>query len=129
MLNILRLKGDDSYTEEELAKICHARPVKGTANADLVKAAKQVGLKLVEVKKNAAIADIERNLDAGAFVIINYFEAFSEGGHYSIVTDYDETALYIADCYDGFLRIEKKYFPKWWHNSDKSIRGWYMAIK
>jgi len=129
LLNVLRLKGDGAYSEPELAQICKARPGSGTDNNDLVVAAKQIGLEVVEVRQNATIADIERHLDNAAYVIINYFEAFSQDGHYSVVTDYDEHALYIADCYDGFLRITKKYFPRWWHNSDGSIVGWFMALR
>lgn len=129
LLNILRMKGDASYSEDELAVICKAVPGKGTTNDNMVAAAKKIGLEVIETKANSQISDIERHIDNGDYVIINYFEAFSEDGHYSIAAEYDDKALYIADCYDGLIRIEKKYFPKWWHNSDNTIQGWFMAVK
>ena len=128
LLNVLRMKGDTSHSEEEVAKLCKAKPGSGTDNKALVNAAKELGLNIIEEKKDASIDDLERNIDAGSYVIVNYFEAFSQDGHFSIVTNYDNRSLYIADCYDGLLRIEKKYFKNWWHNSDKTLHGWYVAL-
>jgi len=128
ILNVLRLKGDFSRTEKELAELCDAKVGIGSSNENVVKAAKQVGLKILEQKADAAIADIEKQLDNDAYVIVNYCHAFSDTGHYAVITDYDEEALYFADSSLGFLRLRKEYFKKYWYNSDKTIYGWYVAL-
>jgi len=129
ILNVLRLKGDFSRTEKELIKLCDAKAGVGSSNENVVKAAKQVGLKILEEKTDAKIADIERHIDSGAYVIVNYLHAFSGTGHYTVVTDYDDIALYFVDSSLGFLRLRKEYFKKYWYNSDKTIHGWYAAVK
>lgn len=129
LLNVLRMKGDQSQSEESLTKLTKAIPGEGTYPPLMEAAAKELGLEITEAKFNAEIADLEKHLDAGDYVIINYFEAFSEDGHFSVVVEHDDRAIYIADCYIGLIRIEKKYFPKWWHSSDGSTQGWFMAVK
>jgi predicted double-glycine peptidase len=129
ILNILRLKEDFSHSEEELTKLCDAKPGVGSSNENVVKAAKQVGLKILEEKTNSAIADIEKHIDNGAYVIVNYIHAFDGNGHYSAITDYDDRSLYFADSSLGFLRLRKEEFQKHWYNSDKTIRGWYAAVR
>jgi predicted double-glycine peptidase len=129
ILNALRLKGDFSRSEEELAKLCDAKPGIGTSNQNVVKVARQVGLEILEEKANAVIVDIERNIDNGAYVIVNYFDAFSDEGHYSVITEYDNRALYFTDSGFGLFRLNKEDFIKFWHNSDKTIYGWYVAVK
>ncbi|MES2971470.1 MAG: C39 family peptidase [Patescibacteria group bacterium] len=128
LLNVLHLKGDSSHSEQELVELCKAKPVLGTSNENLIKAAKQVGLKLVEEKSNALVQDIERNIDAGVSVIVNYFHAFAGEGHYAVVTNYDNKALYLVDSSFGLLRLRKEDFEKFWYNSDKTIYGWYAAV-
>jgi|SRR5665213_3578236 len=129
VLNILRLKGDFSHTEEELAKLCHAKPGVGTSNENIIKAAKQVGLKVLEDKANSTIADIEKHIDNDAYVIVNYIDAFCGEGHYSAVTDYDDQSLYFADSALVFLRLSKEDFQKHWYSSDKTIYAWYAAVR
>jgi predicted double-glycine peptidase len=129
ILNVLRLKGDFSHNEEELIKLCDAKLGIGSSNENVVKAAKLVGLKVVEEKTDASIADLEKQLDTGAYIIINYCHAFSDLGHYAVITDYDNEALYFADSSLGFLRLRKNYLEKFWYNSDKTIYGWYVALK
>lgn len=129
LLNILRLKGDMSYTEDELSILCQSKPITGTENSVLVKVARKINLDIIEEKYNAEILDIERNINNGAYVVVNYFEPFTGESHYSVITNYDKKSLYFADCYLGYLRIEKWCFKKWWHNADNSIIGWYFAVK
>jgi predicted double-glycine peptidase len=129
ILNVLRLKGDSSRSEEEMAELCHAKPGVGSSNEDLVKAVREVGLEVVEEKSDANTQDIERHIDDGAYVIVNYFNAFSDEGHYAVVTGYDDKALYFTDSSLGYLRLKKEYFKKFWYNSDKTVYGWYAAVK
>jgi predicted double-glycine peptidase len=132
LLNALHLKGDFSRTEEELSKLCDAKAKFGTTEENLVKAARTVGLELVEEKSNATVEDIQRNIDNGAYVIICYTNAFSGNGHYTCVTEYDDRALYCRDPALGLLRLSKEYLPKFWHGSMDASRGsnrWYMAVK
>jgi predicted double-glycine peptidase len=129
LLNVLRLKGDFSRSEEELSKLCKAQPKIGTTEEDMVKAAKALGLKVAEEKQDADTSDIEKHIDNGDFVIVCYFHAFSGEGHYALVSEYDEKAFYLRDCSLGFPRLKKKYFKRYWYNSDKSIYGWLLAVK
>lgn len=127
LLNVLLLKGDSSHTESELAKLCDCKPKVGTSNANLVKAAKAIGLEVVEAKDQAAIEDIERHIDNGECVIACYHYAYSGEGHYAVVTEYDDEALYFRDCTSGFFRLKKKYFDKFWYGDES--RRWLMAVK
>lgn len=129
LLNILYQKGDFSHTEEELAELCDAKPGIGTANETLVKVAEDIGLEVAEVKQDANVSDIERNIDTGRFVIVNYFSAYSGNGHYSIISEYDDRSLYFRDCSRGFFVLDKDEFENFWYNQNKTIYGWYMATE
>ena len=128
LLNILRMKGDLSYTEQELADMCGVTEV-GTDNSALLNVAERIGLQVVEEKRNAEMADIERHIDSGGFVIVNYFLTSRGFGHFSVVISYDDEALYFADSYVGHLRIEKEHFYPLWHDTDKTILIWFVALK
>jgi predicted double-glycine peptidase len=129
LLNVLRLRGDPSHNEQELVRRCNAKPGIGTSHEDMVKVAPEIGLKLVKEKREATIEDIERHIDDdGAFVIVNYIDAFSGHGHYAIITEYDDKAFYFSDCSMGLFRLEKEFFKKFWHSAS-GIPQWYMAVK
>jgi uncharacterized protein YvpB len=133
LLNVLHLKGDFSHTEEELAKLCDAKVGYGTTPENLVKAAKQLGIEVVEEKTNASLQDIQRNLDAGAYVIILSTATFSGNSHYTCITEYDDQALYCRDSAYGFLRLDTEYLGKLWHgvehDASKGSRQWYVAVR
>jgi len=129
LLNVLRLKGDKTYSENELAILCDAKPNMGTDHTALVKVAERIGIEVVEVKVNASLADVEHHIDDNHFVIVNYIDAFTGEGHFSIVTDYDEESFYFADCYFGFFHLDKKVFTKWWYNQNRTIQAWFAAVK
>lgn len=128
LLNILRLKGNPDYDELSLTKLCNALPGKGTTHENLVTAAECIGLECVEEKERGTVSDLERLIDGGNYVIINYLVAFSDSGHYTVVTNYDAEALYFYDCSYGFMRFEKEYLKKFWISKD-SIPQWYAAFK
>lgn len=129
ILNILHQKGNFEHSERSLVRLCNAKPGIGSANDDVINTCKLVGLKIVQTAENASIHDIEVQLDANSYVIVNYFQVFSGEGHYAVIADHDNNAFYLMDSSLGLLRLRKEYFKKYWHNSDKSIYGWYVAVK
>lgn len=133
LLNILHLKDDFTHNEKELAELCNAKTGIGTTNENLVKAAQKIGLELIEEKSNATVQDIQRNIDNGAYVIICYANAYSGNGHYTVVTEYDDLAIYCRDSGFGLFRFSKEYLEKFWHGKDSasttSSKQWYMAVK
>jgi predicted double-glycine peptidase len=129
ILNVLRLKGDLSFSESELSELCEAKPCIGTTNEKIVDVVKKVGLDAIEEKRDSSLLDIERNLDQGAYVIVCYTHAFAGEGHYAVIASHDENAFYLVDPSFGFLRLRKEYLEKFWFNSDSSIHGWYLAVQ
>ena len=129
ILNVLHIKGDFSQTEEGLTELCQALPGKGSKRDKVVSACQSVGLEVLESREGGVVEDIEGHLDAGAYVIVNYYHAFNGDGHYSVITDYDDRAVYIMDCSLGLIRLLKEDFAKYWYNSDKTVFGWYVAVK
>jgi ABC-type bacteriocin/lantibiotic exporter with double-glycine peptidase domain len=133
LLNILHLKDDFSHNEEELAQLCEAKVGHGTTPENLVKAAQKLGLEVVEEKSNGTVEDIQRNIDTKSFVIILYKNAFSGHSHYTVVTKYDDLALYCRDSAFGLLRFSKEYLDRFWHGVDhdasKGSKQWYIAVK
>lgn len=129
ILNVLQLKGDFSHTEKDLIALCHAKLGIGTSNRNLVKAAAQAGLEIVEEKEGASFKDIERNVDAGASVVVCYKNAFSGNGHYTVITQYDDGAFYCRDSAFGLFRIEKGEFDKHWFNPQETAVRWFVAVK
>jgi hypothetical protein len=129
LLNILRMKENFSYSELELSEICKAKAGIGTSHKNLVIASKKIGLEVLEEKAGATLSDIERNLDAGAFVIINYYNAYSGNGHYTVATDYDEKAFYTRDSAFGLFRLRKEHLQKCWYDTHGESSEWYMAVR
>ena len=128
LLNVLAMRGDHSRTEDELAELCQARPGFGTSNEAMAVAAEHLGMVVVAVREDAAVADLERHIDDGAHVIVCYL-ALSGSGHYSIVSGHDERALYLHDCSYGLIRIEKATFERRWRNLDEPVERWFMATR
>ncbi|MHC4873511.1 MAG: cysteine peptidase family C39 domain-containing protein [Planctomycetota bacterium] len=129
ILNILNMKGKAGLSEAELIDICKAEDGKGTSHENILNAVNKAGLEVVDAGIDGKIADIERHIDAGYSVIINYYHLYLEVGHYAVAVEYDDKALYFLDSEFGLFRLEKEPFAKNWHNTDKSVYGWYAAIK
>jgi ABC-type bacteriocin/lantibiotic exporter with double-glycine peptidase domain len=133
LLNVLHLKGDFSHNEEELAQLCEAKLGYGTTPENLIKAAQQLGLEVVEEKSNSSLEDIQRNIDSGAYVIILSAATFSGNSHYTCITEYDDGALYCRDSAYGLLRLSTEYLDDLWHGVDhdasRGSQQWYMAVK
>lgn len=128
LLNILRLKGDDSHNEEEISKRCNANPATGTSQKDMIRVAEELGIEVVETKAGGELQDIERNLDDGSYVIVCYMHAFAGEGHYAVITEYDDNAFYLIDPSFGMVRLRKEYIKKWWYGSS-GIQQWYAAVR
>jgi predicted double-glycine peptidase len=128
LLNVLHLKKDLTHNEAELTALCGAHPRVGTSHEHMAKVAKKIGLEVVDEKQNASMRDIEKNIDAHAYVIVNYFEPFGRDGHYAVVTEYDDRAIYLRDSWFGLLRLDKEDFTRFWFSSDH-IKGWYLALR
>ena len=129
LLNALRLRGDDSWDEPRLARLCRAREEVGTDNDDLVRAARKVGLAVIEAKADATIAEVEAHLDRGHLVIVNYRHAFNGAGHFGLVVDHDRQAFYLADSSLGLVRLKKVDLKSNWQSRDGSVRHWLLALK
>ena len=129
LLNLLLLKGDKRWDEQTIASLCAAKPIGGTENEALLAAAQELGLKVVLSKANANLSDIEKHLDQGHYVLVNYLHAFDGDGHYGVITEYDADSFYLRDSSFGFLRLKKEDFPKHWYNSDKTIPRWLAVFK
>lgn len=129
LLNILRLKGDNKWTEQMLERLCEAKPGIGTTNEALLVAAAQTGLELISSKTGAEVRDIEEHLDAGRYVIVNYLHGFDGLGHYGVIVEHDELGLYLRDSSLGLVRIKKKDFTKYWYSNDKTIPQWLAVFK
>ncbi len=133
LLNVLRLRGDFTHNEEELAQLCKAKVGYGTTPENLVKAAQNLGIEIVEEKSGASLQDIQRNIDKGTYVIILSAATFSGNSHYTVVTEYDDQALYCRDSAYGFLRLEVEHLEKLWHGVDhdasRGSKQWYVAVK
>jgi hypothetical protein len=83
----------------------------------------------VESEYNASLDDIRRHLDRGAYVIVNYLNAFSGNGHYAAIVNYDEMAFYLADSSLGALRLSNEHLLNHWHSGDRATLRWYLSVK
>ena len=82
-------------------------------------------------------------------MIVNYFCAFSGGGHYAPIIEADESAVYLFDStyglctffdstyglctfFDstyGLFRLSIQEFEPFWHNKNGDIRRWCLALR
>lgn len=118
---ILAYYGIDK-TEKELYKLCGTKRNLGTDDMGLRKAAEHLGFK-VKIKNSSSFKDIERWLDKGVPVIVNWFtrgrKDYSESdvadGHYSVVAGIDNKSIYLQDPETGSMRkLDKDDFMTVW---------------
>jgi predicted double-glycine peptidase len=135
ILNKLRENGDMSETERSLAEFMGAAPEVGCENEDILQAYFDKDLEVVETKYNGSLKDLERCIKAAEaegldpYIIVNYFHAFANEGHYGAVTGIDENAVYMKGCSLGWLRLRRQYFEEYWHSSDGTTKGWYAVVR
>lgn len=124
-------------TECDFVKAVEASKKSGTKPANIVKAAKEFGLKVM-MKEHMTINELKRFLDEEKPVICNiqawgkpkYYKT-RDSGHYVIAIGYDDKSIYFEDPsiekYRGFLSY--KDFDKRWHDKEaKNVRTDHLAI-
>ncbi len=89
--------------------------------------------KIVNFKTEAIFADIEKHLNKGNIVVVDWMDDLDEGepaGHYSIVGDYDKKAKMLilvdpSNARKGIWNVSTKYFNKRWYDTlDLHNRTW-----
>jgi len=117
-------------TEKELAQLTGWVSGLGIDDVGIVKVAKSLGLK-VEIKNESSFADIERWLNKGVPVIVDWFTRGRRGyddsvmadGHYSVVVGLDDEYIYLQDPeIGGERKIKKEDFMRVWFD----FRGQYI---
>jgi len=98
---------------KELSRLCKCKSSKGTKAEDLLKVAKNFGLKGF-IKDFSKIKDIKKYvLKEKIPVIVNWFS--TDEGHYSVVVDIDTKNIYLQDPELGHVRSMKiKNFKRVW---------------
>ncbi|MFA5962089.1 MAG: cysteine peptidase family C39 domain-containing protein [Parcubacteria group bacterium] len=125
-------------TEKELAKLCEVKKDLGTDAQGIKGAAESLGFK-VEIKNNSSFGDIEKWLEKGVPVIVNWFtrgridypDSNVPDGHYSVVTGLDEKYIYLQDPEIGKIRkLEKDDFlTVWFDFGGKYIKADELIIQ
>ena len=109
-------------TEKELAKMAGWNKVLGIDDRGMKKAAEKIGFK-VKIKNNSSYKDIQKWLDKGVPVIVNWFtrgrndypESETADGHYSVAVGLDDKFVYLQDPEIGKMRKIKRYdFMRVW---------------
>jgi len=109
-------------SERELANMSGWDKDLGIDDKGIRRAAESLGLK-VEIKNNSNYKDIQKWLDKGIPVIINWFtrgrndypESETADGHYSVVAGLDNRFIYLQDPEIGRMRKIKRYdFMRVW---------------
>jgi ABC-type bacteriocin/lantibiotic exporter with double-glycine peptidase domain len=117
-------------SEKELAELCGWKKNVGVDDRGIKKAAETLGFK-VEIKENSSFEDIEKWLERGVPVIVDWFTAgrndypYSEmaDGHSSVVTGLDDGFIYLQDPEIGGIRkIKREDFLRVWFD----FRGDYL---
>jgi uncharacterized protein len=116
-------------TEKELADDMNTNEKDGTANDNIVRVAKERGLK-ADLHKNMSFNKLKSVVNKKQPVIIAYqawpekeTEGWEEGwnnGHYSVVVAVDNKDVYLEDpsVKDSKTRIPHEEFVKRWHDQD-----------
>ena len=117
-------------TEKELAEMSGWNKDLGIDDKGIKKVAEALGFK-VKIKNNSSYSDIQKWLDKGVPVIVNWFtsgrndypESETADGHYSVVAGLDDRFIYLQDPELGKMRKIKRYdFMRVWFD----FRGDYL---
>ena len=109
-------------TEKELAELTGATPMLGVSNESMAETAKSLGFK-VEMKNNSSFDDIEKWLENGVPVIVDWFtrgrrdydDSEVADGHSSVVIALDDDYIYLQDPEIGGEReIRQNDFERVW---------------
>jgi len=120
-------------TEKELAKMAGWNRELGVDDKGIKKAAGKLGFK-VKIKNNSNFKDIERWLNKGVPLIIDWFtrgrsdypDSVTADGHYSVIAGLDDKFIYLQDPEIGKIRkIKRNDFMKAWFD----FKGEYIKPK
>lgn len=123
--------------EKELYKLCKTSPGLGTDDKSLKEASESLGFK-VEIQNNASFDDIQKWLEKGVPVIVDWFtrgrtdytDSDVADGHYSVVMGLDDENIYLQDPEIGKMRtIERDNFMRVWFDfTGEIINSWDEMI-
>jgi ABC-type bacteriocin/lantibiotic exporter with double-glycine peptidase domain len=100
--------------EHTIAKACKHTYEYGCQGEDMVCAAEHFGFD-VYLKNNSTIAEIERLVNNGVPVIVDWFCGDPPEGHSSVVIGVSDTDVYILDPYLEEMRVVSRYdFRRCW---------------
>lgn len=130
LVNAMRIcRPGTSVTEQDLIAECGAQPGSGTANEDLERAARGLGLEVVEARPDMTNRQLRRHVANGDCVVVNYC-MFPGSGHYSIVSECDEHGVLLWDCSYGLVRIGWKRFGSIWvSGEDEPGHRWALVVR
>lgn len=109
-------------TEKELSKTTGCDKDLGVDNKGIKKAAEALGFK-VKIKNNSSYSDIQKWLDKGVPVIVDWFtrgrkdypDSETADGHSSVVAGLDDKFIYLQDPEIGKIRkLKREDFKKVW---------------
>lgn len=113
--------------ERGLAELSGASLKLGTEEKGITKAAKHFGFK-VKIKSKSTFKDIEKYLNDGIPVIVDWFsrgrsdysDSYVPDGHYSVVCGLDDKNIYLQDPEIGKIRkVEREDFMTVWFDFTK----------
>ena len=100
-------------SEKYLAKITKTSRIKGCKEKNIIKAAKEFGLKGY-IKQNSSIHELKQLIKKKNPVIINWFSP-EEAGHYSVVIGFKNDKIFLADPHFGKIKKHKiEWFEQRW---------------
>lgn len=124
--------------EKELAVMCGAKKDIDANDQGLKRAAEKLGFE-VKIQNNSSFEDIEKWLEKGVPVIVDWFtrgrtdytDAKVPDGHYSVVVGLDEKYIYLQDPEIGEIRkLEKEDFMTVWFDfTGKYIKPKELIIR
>ncbi len=126
-LNFFQIQhNEDEYTINEFIQ---AIPQEGASNESIIKFLENdKRINLVKHKVNWRYDDLYEYIDKGYIVLINYFNAFSNVGHYAIIYEYDAESFYFLDSSLWRLRLKNEILQKFWHNTKNDIKGFFIIL-
>jgi len=109
-------------SEKYLAKLTKTSRITGCWEKDMIKAAKEFGLKGY-VKQKSTITELKRLVKKNIPVIVDWFSP-EEAGHYSVVVGFEKDNILLADPHFGKIKKHKiEWFKERWFDvvNDKLI--------
>ena len=101
-------------SEKEIAVACNHTYELGCQGEDMVCAAESLGFD-VYLKNNSTIGEIEKLINSGVPVIVDWFCGDPPEGHSSVVVGYNDKDMFILDPFLEEMRVVSKFdFRRCW---------------